>query len=105
MKTCRIRVVQFNTPPNAACARSPTKCVGAVVVGRSPALPRTQCGASVAVRVFEQFAWLEVGSVKAAFSRPTWWLTGEAVSKPTSGYPAETAAQRPAGRTQAVGRQ
>jgi hypothetical protein len=40
--------------------------------------------------VFEQFVWLEVGSVKVALSRPAWWLTGEAVSKPTSGYPAES---------------
>ena len=27
------------------------------------------------VRVFRQFAWLGVGSVKVALSRPAWWLT------------------------------
>jgi hypothetical protein len=25
--------------------------------------------------VFEQFAWLGVGSVKVALSRPAWWLS------------------------------
>jgi hypothetical protein len=34
------------------------------------------------LRVFKQFAWLEVGSVKEALSRPAWWLS---LSKPTSG--------------------
>jgi len=32
-------------------------------------------------RVFKQFAWLEVGSVKAALPRHAWWLS---LSKPTS---------------------
>jgi hypothetical protein len=40
------------------------------------------------VRVFKQFSWLGVGSVKVALSRPT-----------TSGYPLQGATQ-----TQAVGR-
>ena len=43
------------------CTRSPAKCAGAMVVGL---LLRS-------VRVFKQFAWLKVGYVKAALSRPT----------------------------------
>jgi hypothetical protein len=56
-------------------------------------------------RVFEQFAWLEVGSGKMALSCPAWWLTGEAVSKPTSGYPAESmrGLRTPLARSFAVG--
>jgi hypothetical protein len=37
-----------------------------------------------ALRAVRQFAWLEVGRAKVALSRPARWLTGEAVSKPTS---------------------
>jgi hypothetical protein len=36
------------------------------------------------VRVFRHFVWFEVGSGKLALSRPAWWLTSVAVSKPTS---------------------
>jgi len=43
----------------AACTRSPAKYAGAMVVGR------------YAVRIFEQFAWLEASSVKVALRRPT----------------------------------
>jgi len=46
-------------PPNTACTRSSANYAGAMVVGR------------YAVRVFRQFAWLGVGSVKMALSRPT----------------------------------
>src|SRR5215213_11640453 len=45
---------------NTACTRSPTKCVGAVVVGL---LLRN-------VRVFRRFSWLEASSGKVALSRP-----------------------------------
>ena len=38
-------------------------------------------GGRFAVRVFKQFARLEVGSVKAALPRHAWWLS---LSKPTS---------------------
>jgi len=41
--------------------RPPTNCAGVVMVG----LPLR------GVRVFRQFAWLQVGSVKIALSRPT----------------------------------
>jgi hypothetical protein len=41
-------------------------------------------------RVFKQFTWLGVGSVKMALSRPAWLSTGEAVSRHISGYPAES---------------
>jgi len=44
---------------NTACTRPPTNYAGVVMVGR------------FAVRVFRQFLWLEVGSVKMALSRPT----------------------------------
>jgi len=43
------------SPPNTACTRPPQE-------------HRGRDGGSL--RVFEQFAWLEVGSVKAAVSRP-----------------------------------
>jgi hypothetical protein len=47
-------------PLNTACTRSPANYAGAMVVG----LPLR------GVRVFKQLSWLEVGSVKVAFSRP-----------------------------------
>lgn len=37
--------------------------------GKNRLTKRAQTGGSL--RVFKQFAWLEVGSVKMAFSRPT----------------------------------
>ena len=47
-------------PPNTACTRPPANYAGVVMVGL---LLRS-------VRVFRQFVWLEVGSVKVALSRP-----------------------------------
>ena len=46
--------------PNTACTRPPTNYAGVLMVGL---LLRS-------VRVFNQFVWLQVGSVKMALSRP-----------------------------------
>jgi len=44
--------------------------------------PSTGSGtAGGSLRVFKHFSWLGVDSVKAAWSRPAWWLS---LSKPTS---------------------
>ena len=53
---------------NNACTRSPATNAGATLA------PHASAGVVVerfAVRVFEQFAWLEADSVKLALSRPT----------------------------------
>ena len=64
-------ITQSNRAPNKACTRPPEE--------------RRDCRGG-SLRVFRQFSWLRVGSVKAALSRPAHRSTGVLLRLPDGKY-------------------